>query len=93
MRQEDWQIFSVLTDKAFNRYQAGRMRNIHTTKEKAHDFSQGSIPGNILRLSLPLIAAQFINVLYNIVDRISGGFRVQIQRLLLAWGSVSLSLQ
>ena len=69
MRQEDWQIFSVLTDKVFNRYQAGRMRNIHTTKEKEHDFSQGNIPGNILRLSLPLIAAQFINVLYNIVDR------------------------
>ncbi|MGN0399915.1 MAG: MATE family efflux transporter [Blautia sp.] len=45
------------------------MKHIHTTKENDHDFSQGSIPGNILRLSLPLMAAQFINVLYNIVDR------------------------
>ena len=26
--------------------------------------------GNIFRLSLPLILAQFINVLYNIVDRV-----------------------
>lgn len=37
--------------------------------QEEHDFSQGSIPGNILRLSLPLMAGQFINVLYNIVDR------------------------
>lgn len=39
---------------------------MHSTK---NDFSQGSIPGNILRLSLPLMLGQFINVLYNIVDR------------------------
>ena len=32
-------------------------------------FPRGSMLGNILRLSLPLIVAQFINVLYNIVDR------------------------
>ena len=38
-------------------------------KEESHDFSKGSMLGNILRLSLPLILAQFINVLYNIVDR------------------------
>lgn len=35
-----------------------------------HDFSRGSMLGNIFRLSLPLILAQFINVLYNIVDRV-----------------------
>ena len=38
-------------------------------REEQHDFSRGSMLGNILRLSLPLIVAQFINVLYNIVDR------------------------
>ena len=34
------------------------------------DFSQGSVRSNILRLALPMTLAQFINVLYNIVDRI-----------------------
>lgn len=38
-------------------------------KTEEHDFSRGSVAGNILQLSLPLIAGQFINVLYNIVDR------------------------
>lgn len=41
----------------------------HHSVEEEHDFSRGSMLGNILRLSLPLILAQFINVLYNIVDR------------------------
>lgn len=35
-----------------------------------NDFSQGSVTGNILRLALPMTLAQFINVLYNIVDRV-----------------------
>ncbi|WP_333649800.1 MATE family efflux transporter [Lacrimispora sp.] len=35
-----------------------------------NDFSQGSVMGNILRLALPMTLAQFINVLYNIVDRV-----------------------
>ena len=39
-------------------------------REEEHDFSKGSVAGIILRLALPLIVAQFINVLYNIVDRI-----------------------
>ncbi len=34
-----------------------------------NDFSQGSIPKTITRLALPMIGAQFINALYNIVDR------------------------
>ena len=33
------------------------------------DFSQGSIPRSILRMALPMTAAQLINILYNIVDR------------------------
>lgn len=34
------------------------------------DFSKGSIQKNILRLALPITGAQFVNLLYNIVDRI-----------------------
>lgn len=37
---------------------------------KENDFSQGSVVGNIMRLAVPITAAQLINVLYNIVDRI-----------------------
>ena len=35
-----------------------------------NDFSKGSIAKNILNLSIPMTIAQFVNVLYNIVDRI-----------------------
>ncbi len=35
-----------------------------------NDFSKGDLKKTILRLSLPLILAQMVNVLYNIVDRI-----------------------
>lgn len=35
-----------------------------------HDFSQGSVSGNILSLAIPMTLAQLINVFYNIVDRI-----------------------
>ena len=39
------------------------------TRQK-HDFSKGSIVGNIMSLAVPMTLAQLINVLYNIVDRI-----------------------
>ena len=35
-----------------------------------NDFSKGSVIGNIMSLAVPITAAQLINVLYNIVDRI-----------------------
>lgn len=35
-----------------------------------NDFSQGSVVTNILKLAVPMTVAQFINVLYNIIDRI-----------------------
>ena len=38
--------------------------------QQVHDFSQGSIPKNILSLAVPMTAAQLINVLYSVVDRI-----------------------
>ena len=33
------------------------------------DFSKGKVSGNILRLGLPLMLAELVHVLYNIVDR------------------------
>lgn len=36
---------------------------------REHDFSKGSIPRNIMSLALPMTAAQLINVLYSVVDR------------------------
>ena len=33
------------------------------------DFSQGNVSGNILRLGLPMMLAELVHVLYNIVDR------------------------
>ena len=41
-----------------------------TVIQEEHDFSRGSIPRNILSLALPMTAAQLINVLYSVVDRI-----------------------
>lgn len=34
-----------------------------------HDFTKGATAASIVRLSLPMILAQLVNVLYNIVDR------------------------
>lgn len=34
-----------------------------------NDFSRGSVAGSIMSMALPMILAQFVNVLYNIVDR------------------------
>ncbi|MDR0397008.1 MAG: MATE family efflux transporter [Oscillospiraceae bacterium] len=38
-------------------------------RKDPNDFSQGSIPRAILRMAFPLICAQTLNALYNIVDR------------------------
>lgn len=38
--------------------------------QRKNDFSQGSIPGNIMSLAVPMTAAQLVNVLYSVVDRI-----------------------
>ncbi|BDF31990.1 MATE family efflux transporter [Lachnospiraceae bacterium] len=38
--------------------------------DSRHDFGQGSVAGNIMRLAIPMTLAQLINVLYNVVDRI-----------------------
>ena len=38
--------------------------------QQKNDFSKGDLKKTIIRLSLPLILAQLVNVLYNVVDRI-----------------------
>jgi len=38
--------------------------------EMKNDFSKGSIVRNIIGMAIPMIMAQLVNVLYNIVDRI-----------------------
>src|SRR5690554_8222794 len=38
--------------------------------EVKNDFSKGSVVKNITGMALPMIMAQLVNVLYNIVDRI-----------------------
>ena len=35
-----------------------------------NDFSKGSISKNIMTLAIPMTAAQLVNVLYSVVDRI-----------------------
>ena len=35
-----------------------------------NDFSKGKVSGHIIRLAIPIIIAQIVNVLYSIVDRI-----------------------
>ncbi len=40
------------------------MKKMHET-----DFSHGSVVRNILEMSVPLMLAQLINLLYNMVDR------------------------
>ena len=37
---------------------------------RQNDFSRGSIPRNIMNLAIPMTAAQLVNVLYSVVDRI-----------------------
>ncbi len=38
--------------------------------DRQNDFSQGSIPRSIMNLAIPMTAAQLVNVLYSVVDRI-----------------------
>lgn len=38
--------------------------------ERRNDFSKGSIIGNIMKMAIPMIIAQVVSVLYNIVDRL-----------------------
>ena len=43
---------------------------MNTKAKKGNDFGRDSVPGLVLRVSVPFMFAQFVNVLYSIVDRI-----------------------
>ena len=55
---------------------------------QTHDFSQGKISKNIMSLALPMTAAQLINVLYSVVDRIYIGNIPEVGSLALAGAGV-----
>jgi len=46
-----------------------------------NDFSQGEVSKNILSMALPMTAAQLVNILYNIVDRVYLGHLEGVGRL------------
>lgn len=52
--------------------------------QKKGDFSQGSVLGHILRLSLPYMLAEFVHVMYNIVDRMFIGHIPEMGTLALS---------
>ena len=60
--------------------------------EKRNDFSKGSIPRNIMSLALPMTAAQLVNVLYSIVDRIYLGHLPDSDHLALTGIGVTMPI-
>ena len=51
--------------------------------EAKNDFTKGSVSGAITRMALPMTAAQLVNILYNIVDRMYIGRLPGVGRLAL----------
>ena len=60
--------------------------------DRKNDFSQGSIPRNILSLALPMTAAQLVNVLYSVVDRIYLGHLPDSDHLALTGLGVTMPI-
>lgn len=56
------------------------------------DFSKGSVPKTIVRLAVPLMIAQIINVLYSIVDRIYIGHMEGVGKLALTGVGVAFPI-
>ena len=61
-------------------------------KADRHDFTKGSVAGGIIRLSLPMMLAQLVNVLYNIVDRMYLGHMPETGRLALTGVGVAFPI-
>ena len=57
-----------------------------------NDFSKGSIPKTILRLSVPMTVAQLINILYNMVDRMFIGHMPGDGRLALTGVGITMPI-
>ena len=75
-----------------------------TQKKHVNDFGNDSVPGLVLRVSVPFMFAQFVNVMYSIVDRIYIGnipaagadslaFPAWVLRRLRGWVSLFLLLR
>lgn len=64
---------------------------LHNTGDK-HDFTVGSMSEGIIRLALPMILAQLVNVLYNIVDRMYLGHMERDGRLALTGVGVAFPI-
>lgn len=58
--------------------------------EKKNDFSKGSVSKWILKMAIPLSIAQFINILYNLVDRMYIGRLPETGRLALTGVGICL---
>lgn len=56
---------------------------IHNTKTHQTDFSKGTVIRNIISVAIPITAAQILNLLYNIVDRIYIGMIPEIEQTAL----------
>lgn len=57
---------------------------IHGMKTHQTDFSKGSVSKNIISVAIPMTAAQILNLLYNIVDRIYIGMIPEVGQTALA---------
>lgn len=60
--------------------------------DRRNDFSQGSIPRNIMSLAIPMTAAQLVNVLYSVVDRIYLGHLPESDSLALTGLGVTMPI-
>lgn len=67
-------------------------RNLSAGIPDKHDFTIGTVSGSIVRLSLPMILAQLVNVLYNIVDRMYLGHMPGDGRLALTGVGVAFPI-
>lgn len=61
-------------------------------EQRQNDFSKGGIPRNIMSLAVPMTAAQLVNVLYSVVDRIYLGHLPDSDSLALTGLGVSMPI-
>lgn len=61
-------------------------------RKEDHDFSQGKVSQHILQIAGPMIVAQLINVLYNVVDRIYIGRIPEVSTLAMSGVGLCLPL-
>ena len=70
-----------------------RKEILQNTEEKnKNDFTIGDMKGSILKIAFPMIMAQLVNVLYNIVDRVYLGHMEGDGRLALTGVGVAFPL-